>query len=574
VFRTPFVGDGMISKETVQLIKEKVDIVQVISQYVSLQKSGSGYKGLCPFHSEKTPSFHVNPVLKFYHCFGCGASGDVIKFVQEIEHLSFRDAVMRLARQVGIDIPISTVKSDFTIYTTYLSKVHAKYISQLNKSKEATAYLKARGFTNQQIDNFELGYCPERSTIAVETAREMTLPLRKAASFGLIKQTNGKYFDRFSNRIIIPIRNDSENLVAFGARTLGYEEPKYLNSPETRYFSKGSMLFLFHTAKKVAKKLDFIVLTEGYFDALAFHRAGITNAVAILGTALTPEHVAKISSSTKNVILCFDSDDAGERATIRALELLVKQRFNVAIANLTEDDPDSLYQKRGPSSLKESLKTALQYEKYIVSVVSRKHDLSVSAGVEEFLAALKPWAQLLLSQRRFERYNRFIESVSATTNLSAAQIDEFFRSRKLRTISKVEHHKRYLPSGEEYLVYLYLTHEDMRNEIHNVDKSLLSERSQLFFEKMRESRDQIDDLDEELKVWALKILEAIPPGDPVKILNDVKKQLQRKSLERRISEIDLEFTSTEDSTRKMKLLSERQKIARLLDKLGGGTGAK
>ncbi|MCD6102714.1 MAG: DNA primase [Thermotogaceae bacterium] len=564
----------MISKETVQLIKEKADIVQVISQYVSLQKSGSGYKGLCPFHSEKTPSFHVNPVLKFYHCFGCGASGDVIKFVQEIEHLSFRDAVMRLARQVGIDIPISTVKSDFTIYTTYLSKVHAKYISQLNKSKEATAYLKARGFTNQQIDNFELGYCPERSTIAVETAREMTLPLRKAASFGLIKQTNGKYFDRFSNRIIIPIRNDSENLVAFGARTLGYEEPKYLNSPETRYFSKGSMLFLFHTAKKVAKKLDFIVLTEGYFDALAFHRAGITNAVAILGTALTPEHVAKISSSTKNVILCFDSDDAGERATIRALELLVKQRFNVAIANLTEDDPDSLYQKRGPSSLKESLKTALQYEKYIVSVVSRKHDLSVSAGVEEFLAALKPWAQLLLSQRRFERYNRFIESVSATTNLSAAQIDEFFRSRKLRTISKVEHHKRYLPSGEEYLVYLYLTHEDMRNEIHNVDKSLLSERSQLFFEKMRESRDQIDDLDEELKVWALKILEAIPPGDPVKILNDVKKQLQRKSLERRISEIDLEFTSTEDSTRKMKLLSERQKIARLLDKLGGGTGAK
>lgn len=574
MFRTPFVGDGMISKETVQLIKEKADIVQVISQYVSLQKSGSGYKGLCPFHSEKTPSFHVNPVLKFYHCFGCGASGDVIKFVQEIEHLSFRDAVMRLARQVGIDIPISTVRSDFTIYTTYLSKVHAKYISQLNKSKEATAYLKARGFTNQQIDNFELGYCPERSTIAVETAREMTLPLRKAASFGLIKQTNGKYFDRFSNRIIIPIRNDSENLVAFGARTLGYEEPKYLNSPETRYFSKGSMLFLFHTAKKVAKKLDFIVLTEGYFDALAFHRAGITNAVAILGTALTPEHVAKISSSTKNVILCFDSDDAGERATIRALELLVKQRFNVAIANLTEDDPDSLYQKRGPSSLKESLKTALQYEKYIVSVVSRKHDLSVSAGVEEFLAALKPWAQLLLSQRRFERYNRFIESVSATTNLSAAQIDEFFRSRKLRTISKVEHHKRYLPSGEEYLVYLYLTHEDMRNEIHNVDKSLLSERSQLFFEKMRESRDQIDDLDEELKVWALKILEAIPPGDPVKILNDVKKQLQRKSLERRISEIDLEFTSTEDSTRKMKLLSERQKIARLLDKLGGGTGAK
>ena len=574
MFRTPFVGDGMISKETVQLIKEKVDIVQVISQYVSLQKSGSGYKGLCPFHSEKTPSFHVNPVLKFYHCFGCGASGDVIKFVQEIEHLSFRDAVMRLARQVGIDIPISTVKSDFTIYTTYLSKVHAKYISQLNKSKEATAYLKARGFTNQQIDNFELGYCPERSTIAVETAREMTLPLRKAASFGLIKQTNGKYFDRFSNRIIIPIRNDSENLVAFGARTLGYEEPKYLNSPETRYFSKGSMLFLFHTAKKVAKKLDFIVLTEGYFDALAFHRAGITNAVAILGTALTPEHVAKISSSTKNVILCFDSDDAGERATIRALELLVRQRFNVAIANLTEDDPDSLYQKRGPSSLKESLKTALQYEKYIVSVVSRKHDLSVSAGVEEFLAALKPWAQLLLSQRRFERYNRFIESVSATTNLSAAQIDEFFRSRKLHTISKVEHHKRYLPSGEEYLVYLYLTHEDMRNEIHNVDKSLLSERSQLFFEKMRESRDQIDDLDEELKVWALKILEAIPPGDPVKILNDVKKQLQRKSLERRISEIDLEFTSTEDSTRKMKLLSERQKIARLLDKLGGGTGAK
>jgi len=574
VFCTAFVGDGMISKEIIQIIKEKADIVQVVSQYVSLQKSGSGYKGLCPFHSEKTPSFHVNPVLKFYHCFGCGASGDVIKFIQEIEHLSFRDAVVKLAEQVGVNIPTSKTRSDFTVYTTYLSRVHAKYISQLSQSKEATAYLRARGFTNQQIGNFELGYCPERSTIAVEIAREMTLPLHKAASFGLIKQTNGKYVDRFSNRIIIPIRNDSENLVAFGARALGYEEPKYLNSPETRYFSKGSILFLFHTAKKVVKKLDFIVLTEGYFDALAFHRAGITNAVAILGTALTPEHVAKISSLTKNVILCFDSDDAGERATTRALEFLVKQGLNVAVANLTEEDPDSLYQKRGPNSLKESLKAALQYEKYIVSVVSRKHDLSVSAGVEEFLTALKPWAQLLLSQRKFERYNRFTESVSAVTNLSAAQINEYFRSRKLHTTSKAEHHKRYLPSDEEYLVFLYLTHEDMRNEIHNVDKSLLSERARIFFEKMTESRDQIDALDEELKVWALKVLESIPPGNPVKILNDVKKQLQRKGLERRISEIDLEFTSTKDSARKMKLLSERQKIVRLLDKLGGGTGAK
>ena len=322
----------MVSKEQIERIKNSVDIVQVISQYVSLQKVGSNYRGLCPFHSEKTPSFHVNPTLKLYHCFGCGASGDVIKFIQEIEHISFQEALQKLGRQAGIEVKFSSSQSGKDEYVEYLFRVHTEYRNCLRKNSEVVQYFFDRGFNDREIEEYEFGYCPGGSKIAYEVASKLSLKFSKAIRYGLMRKVESGYVDTFENRIIIPIKDDFGRIVAFGGRTVSNREPKYLNSPETPYFSKRSVLFMFDKAKKAIKGVDFVVVTEGYFDAIAFHRIGVTNAVATLGTSLSEIHLMKLKPLTKNIILCFDSDDAGKRATMSTLKIFLENDFDVAIA--------------------------------------------------------------------------------------------------------------------------------------------------------------------------------------------------------------------------------------------------
>lgn len=333
----------MASKELIEKIKREIDIVEVVSRYVSLQKVGSSYRGLCPFHSEKTPSFHVNPTLKLYHCFGCGASGDVIKFLQEIEHLSFQEALQKLGQMVNIEVNLDTNQSGKEKYTDFLSKVHAEYKRQLRQNQKAMKYLLDRGFKEDEVEQYEFGYCPVESRLVVQTAKKVSIPLSKVVQYGVAKIVGGEYFDLFEGRIVIPIKDDLGRIIAFGARSIDDREPKYLNSPETDYFSKRSTLFLMDRAKKAIKSVNFAVITEGYFDAMAFHRAGVTNAVAVLGTNLSKEHLTKIGSLTKNVILCFDADEAGQKATLKSLKTLIDMSFDVAVALFSEKDPDEVF---------------------------------------------------------------------------------------------------------------------------------------------------------------------------------------------------------------------------------------
>lgn len=550
----------MVSKEIIEKIKREIDIVQVISQYISLQKVGSSYRGLCPFHSEKTPSFHVNPVLKLYHCFGCGASGDVIKFIQEIEHLSFQEALQKLGRMINIEINFDTKQSDKERYIDFLTKIHTEYKKQLKQNQRAMKYLLDRGFKEDEIEYYEFGYCPVDSKLALQVATKLSVPISKVIQYGVIKKTKTQeYSDLFEGRIVIPIKDDLGRIIAFGGRSIDNREPKYLNSPETNYFSKRSIFFLLDRAKKVIKSVNFAVITEGYFDAIAFHRAGVTNAVAVLGTNLSKEHLSKLGSLTKNVILCFDTDEAGQRATLKSLKTLIDMSFDVAVALFQEKDPDEVFRTEGSENLKKVLKKAVPFEEYIVDFYSKFFDLSSAAGCERFLDQLKTWVQSLLSTQRIQRYENLLKAISTKVKFSTAQLMSYYRN---DSFYKEQTTKTNLPSDEDYVIYLYITQEDLRNELSKIDKSVMSDRTRKILEILEKDLD-ISDQDEEIRRYVFDLMSRIPSGDSLKIFEDIKKRFARKTIEKRLSQIDGKLANCKSDEERKELLQERLKLIKM-----------
>lgn len=555
----------MTIKEIIEKIKREIDIVEVISRYVSLQKVGSSYRGLCPFHSEKTPSFHVSPTLKLYHCFGCGASGDVIKFIQEIEHVSFQEALHKLGQMVNIEVNLDAKQSAKEKYIDFLSKLHVEYKKQLRQNQKAMRYLLDRGFKEDEIDQFEFGYCPIGSKLVLQTAAKVSIPVSKVLQYGVVKTVAREYLDLFEGRIVIPIKDELGRIIAFGGRSVDNREPKYLNSPETDYFSKRSTLFLMDRAKKAIRSVNFAVITEGYFDAMAFHRAGVTNAVAVLGTNLSKEHLTKLGSLTKNVILCFDADEAGQKATLKSLKTLIDMSFDVAVALFSEKDPDEVFRTEGAEILKNVLKKAVSFEEYIVDFYSKSFDLSSAAGSERFLDQFKTWVQSLLSTQRIQRYENLLRMISAKVKLSTTQLANYYRG---AVFQKEQSVKTNLPSDEDYVVYLYITQEDLRNELSKIDRSVMSDRARRTLEILEKGVD-ISKQDEEIRKYVFDLMSRIPPGDSLKMLEDIKKHFARKTIEKRLSQIDGKLANCKNDEERALLLKERLKLVSSMRTMGG-----
>ncbi|MGJ8455324.1 DNA primase [Pseudothermotoga sp. U03pept] len=560
----------MASKEIIEKIKREVDIVQVVSQYVSLQKVGSSYRGLCPFHSEKTPSFHVNPTLKLYHCFGCGASGDVIKFVQEIEHISFQEALQKLGQMVNIKVDTDERHSEKERYISLLSRIHEEYKKQLRQNPNALEYLYTRGFNQEEIEEYDFGYCPTNSTLVLQIASKISVQVPKLLEYGLLKKTKEGYIDLFEDRLIIPIRDELSRIVAFGGRAIANREPKYLNSPETKYFAKRSVLFLLERAKKAIKGVDFAVITEGYFDAIAFHRAGIKNAVAVLGTNLSKEHLIKLGSLSKNIILCFDSDEAGQRATLKSLKTLIDSSFDVAVASFSEKDPDELYRTEGSEALKKALKNAVSFENYLVDFYSKIFDLSSTSGSERFLAQMKIWVDSLLNTQRIERYDNLLKVISERVKLSVAQLSDYFRR---STFEKPDAGKVNLPSDEDYLIYLYITQQDLRKELERIDRTVMSEKTRRIIDLL-ENNSNIAEQDVDIRKYVFDLMSKIPPGDPLKMLEDIRKRFARKAIEKRLSQIDGKLANCKSDEERAQLLKERLRLIASIGRIGGDQGGK
>jgi DNA primase len=389
-------------------VKQQADIVRVIGDYVQLKKAGQNFRGLCPFHSEKTPSFNVHPTKQIFHCFGCGKGGDVFSFVMEMEKVEFRDALKIVAEKCGISLPRSKERSPEerreNQQRSMLVEIHREAQSWLVKQLEGTlegkaarAYLEDRGLDRDTIARFGIGYAPSGGDLLLRHLKPK-YPEKTLVESGLIsRDPSGRLFDRFRRRITFPISNESSRIVAFGARALGDDQPKYLNSPETPIYSKSNVLYHLDRAKEALRRQDFAVLVEGYMDAISVARAGISNVVASCGTALAESQIKLLGRFTKRVVVNYDPDTAGQAATERSLSSLLENDFEVRVLNLPaigdkKADPDLFIREKGADAYRDQLKSAPPYVDYLITR-ARQMDLTTGEGKRRAVNFLLPYVQ-------------------------------------------------------------------------------------------------------------------------------------------------------------------------------------
>jgi DNA primase len=423
-------------------VKQQADIVRVIGEYVRLKKSGQNFTGLCPFHAEKSPSFAVHPTKQIYHCFGCGVGGDVFKFVMEMDKVAFPEAIRVVAEKCGIAIPrpksSSPEERKENQQRTLLVEMHREaqtfFVQQLGgtpEGKAARAYLEDRGLDKDAIARFGIGYAPSGGDALLRFLKsKYKEPL--LIESGLVSRDqsgSARMYDRFRRRITFPIANDSGKIVAFGCRALGDDQPKYLNSPETPIYSKSNVLYHLDRAKEALRRADFAVLVEGYMDAIAVARAGISNVVASCGTSLAEPQIKLLSRFTKRVIVNYDPDTAGQLATERSISLLLENDFEVRVLALPamnptagdgtkyskNADPDLYIREMGVEAYTKLLKDAPPYVDYLIGR-ARHMDLSTGEGKLRAVNFLLPYVQKIP--------NRLLRSEWATRIAQQLRLEE------------------------------------------------------------------------------------------------------------------------------------------------------
>ena len=374
-------------------VLSSTDIVDVIKEKVNLTKNGTNFKGLCPFHSEKTPSFNVSSSKQFYHCFGCGAHGDAIKFIQEHDNLTFIEALTKLAQAAGLELPEKTKKND-TYYNLFISnKLAAEFYSRsLENNSEAKTYLENRGIDQGMIEAFHLGLSNNKWDDLTNLFSKEKI-INNAIEAGLVIKSNNKTYDRFRNRIMFPIRNSTGNIIGFGARIYNSDDgAKYLNSPETKLFHKSYELYGLYECKKDIAKEKSVIIVEGYTDVIGLYKSGIKNCVATLGTAFTKFHFNKIKRYTNKIIFCFDGDAAGKSAAWKAITNCLpelKDEIQLYLIFLPEGcDPDS-YIKEEKDNFDNLINNPMPLSEYIIEHLGTDIDIKTVEGKTSFALEAK-----------------------------------------------------------------------------------------------------------------------------------------------------------------------------------------
>ncbi len=384
----------MISDRQIDEIIEKNDIVSVISEYVKLERKGNSYKGLCPFHKEKTPSFSVLEDRQIFKCFGCGKGGNVVHFIMQAEGLSYPDALKYLAERQGIQINDTTDKraaelADKRKLIMQINKNAARFFfMQLTKSREGYEYFTKRGIPPETVKHFGLGFAPDSwdSLIKHMAAKNITGGQLEMAGL-VIKNKNGGYCDKFRHKVMFPIFDVLGNVVAFGGRVLDDSKPKYINSPETALYTKGKHLYGLNFARQSGSKR--VIIVEGYMDCIALHQRGITWAVAALGTALTTEQARLLKKYFSDCITCFDADAAGRSATMRGMDILTKMGFNVRVMAVPDGkDPDEFLKKHSPEEFIKVVDNAKTLVEYKISLAQQDFPPDDNASRVKFLGAV------------------------------------------------------------------------------------------------------------------------------------------------------------------------------------------
>jgi DNA primase len=433
---------ALIPQSFIADLLNRVDIVDVVGQHVKLKKAGANYQGLCPFHSEKSPSFSVSPTKQFYHCFGCGAHGSAISFLMEYSGLGYVDAIEDLARSAGLDVPREERTANDVArqqQTMALSEVMSAaadwYRQQLKTAPRAVEYLKGRGLTGEIAKRYALGYAPDgwqglEAVFGTYANDEVAKTLLEGGLLIQSEQTDNnqtaRRYDRFRDRIMFPIRNPKGQTIGFGGRILDQGEPKYLNSPETPLFSKGNTLYGLFEARQAIRSQEYVLVCEGYMDVVALAQLGFPNAVATLGTACTANHVRMLLRQTDKVVFSFDGDSAGQRAAQRALEAclpLMSDDKEIRFLFLpTEHDPDSYVRAYGAPAFEKVIKEAMSISSFFFKIASQDHELTTPEGRAQTHHAAKP---LLLSMPPIALRTQILRELAIRTNSTPAELESF-----------------------------------------------------------------------------------------------------------------------------------------------------
>ena len=415
------------SEEQIEEVRSRSDIVSVIGRYVRLKRAGSGYTGLCPFHNEKTPSFHVNPARQMYKCFGCGVGGNVLTFVMEYENLTFPEAMEMLAQEAGIELPKQEMtaqqKQQESLRQTLLeiNKKAARYYFALLKSprgKPGYDYLTGRGLSDETILHFGLGYAGQGGGELYQYMKKEGYSDSVLKETGLFKMDERGAYDKFWNRVMFPIMDANNRVIGFGGRVMGDAKPKYLNSPETKIFDKSRNLFGLNYAKR--GKRSNMILCEGYMDVIALHQAGFTNAVASLGTAFTEEQANLIRRYTDEVLLTYDSDGAGIKAAMRAIPMLRRAGITGKVIHMEPyKDPDEFIKNLGAEEFEKRMEEAQNSFFFEIEVIKKNYSMSDPEQKTKFVHETA--RKLLVFEDKIQRDN-YLEAVAARYNIKTEDL--------------------------------------------------------------------------------------------------------------------------------------------------------
>ncbi len=450
---------ALISEDKILEIKNAADIVDVISENVLLKKTGKNYIGLCPFHSEKTPSFTVSPQKQIFYCFGCAAGGNVFSFIMKRDGITFPEAARLLSRQYGIPVPLQKMSSAqkrrmsereelLNANRQAMEFFHEALINP-TVGKQAAAYLEKRAIKPEMVRMFKIGYAPEGWNNLVNFFIKKRMPLHTIEKAGLIVGRGKKsgFYDRFRSRIIFPIFNLNADIIGFGGRVMNDDMPKYMNSPETLIYNKSGSLYGLHLAKQYCREKEYAYIAEGYFDLLALHQNGIRNSVATLGTSLTPEHVQIIRGlvgKDGDVVLVFDSDDAGIKAALRSIGIFLNAGMNARVMVLPLGyDPDSYLLEFGKASFLNIAEKAQTIMSFLMDALIKRHGMSVEGKIR---VVTEMRETLMAIEDRVAR-SLYIKDLAERLGIEETAVLEKVRGISLRTHGRDERHNVLIRKG-------------------------------------------------------------------------------------------------------------------------------
>ncbi|NLD20273.1 MAG: DNA primase [Clostridiales bacterium] len=567
-------------------IKSRCNIVDVIGRVVPLKKAGSNYKGVCPFHNEKTPSFVVSEAKQIYTCFGCGATGDVIGFVEHYYSLDFKGAVELLAKEYGIDLEgtFKGSKNKDQLFEINRQAARFYYRAFRERSNPGYTYMKRRGISEETLNEFGVGYADGEWTSLLDHLKGMGFSEEKIFEVGLVSRSKGKIYDKFRNRVIFPIINTSGKVIGFGGRILDEGEPKYLNSQESVVFQKKNNLYGLNLTRKSVSSQDSIVLVEGYMDVISLYQSGIRNVSASLGTALTENQAKLIKRFTKNVILSYDADSAGQNAAFRGLDVLYKEGCRAKVLKVTDGkDPDEFIKKHGKGAFKGLMDKAIPYGDFKLDMVKSKYDMSDEQQKIEFLHD----AVEVLKEMKPVEADLYIKKLAGNTGISEGAIRFEYSGNNSQEQNYNSFHESNGVEGEERQkipllerdllslmfadsVYIGLP-DDVKNAAFasNAGRSIYSSLCRLIAEGKKASGSVLREIIDEEYIAALGEIEenSISEDKEEKVFADCINKIRKVLLKKKEEELIAKLSMADEEENKQEIADFTQQLMEIQQKL-------